>query len=115
VLGEVVLSVVLSVVVLSVVVLSVVVLSVVVLVGYGSVSCDVSSGCVQWVCPVGVRCGCFGWGVGEEVQLTCTSASSPSWWQARVGVVPKKPESVTSSTVSPMERTSVAFTKDTTM
>ena len=51
-LGEVVLGeVVLSVVVLSVVVLSVVVLSVVVLVGYGSVSCDVSSGCVQWVCP----------------------------------------------------------------
>ena len=28
-------------------------------------------------------------------------------------MVPRKPESVTSSTVSPMDRTSVAFTKDT--
>lgn len=32
-----------------------------------------------------------------------------------VGVVPRNPESVTSSTVSPIERTRVAFTKDTMM
>ena len=32
-----------------------------------------------------------------------------------MGVVPKNPESVTSSTVSPMLRTSVALTNDTTM
>ena len=42
-------------------------------------------------------------------------ASSPSLEQARVGVVPRKPESVTSSTVSPMERTRVAFVNDTTI
>ena len=32
-----------------------------------------------------------------------------------MGVVPRNPESVTSSTVSPMERTRVALVKDTTM
>jgi hypothetical protein len=35
--------------------------------------------------------------------------------QLRVGVVPKNPESVTSSTVSPIDKTRVAFTKDTMM
>lgn len=40
---------------------------------------------------------------------------SPSEEQPRVGVVPKKPESVTSSTVSPMDKTKVAFTNDTIM
>lgn len=47
--------------------------------------------------------------------LTCTRASSPSREQDRVGVVPRNPESVTSSTVSPIESTRVAFTKDTMM
>lgn len=47
--------------------------------------------------------------------LTCTKASSPSNEQDKVGVVPKNPESVTSSTVSPIDNTSVAFTKDTMM
>lgn len=42
-------------------------------------------------------------------------ASSPSLEQAKVGVVPRNPESVTSSTVSPMERTRVAFVNDTTI
>ncbi len=42
-------------------------------------------------------------------------ASSPSLEQARVGVVPRNPESVTSSTVSPMDRTRVAFVNDTTI
>lgn len=42
-------------------------------------------------------------------------ASSPSREQAMVGEVPRKPESVTSSTVSPMDRTRVALVKDTTM
>ena len=42
-------------------------------------------------------------------------ASSPSREHVRVGVVPRNPESVTSSTVSPIERTSVALVKDTTM
>ena len=46
---------------------------------------------------------------------TCTRASSPSCEQDNVGVVPRKPESVTSSTVSPIESTRVAFTKDTMM
>ena len=46
---------------------------------------------------------------------TCTRASSPSREQDRVGVVPRKPESVTSSTVSPMDSTRVALTKDTMM
>lgn len=47
-----------------------------------------------------------------EVQ-TCKRASSPSWWAAKVGVVPRNPEFVISSTVSPMERTRVAFVKET--
>ena len=42
-------------------------------------------------------------------------ASSPSLEQAKVGVVPRNPESVTSSTVSPIERTRVALVKDTTI
>lgn len=47
--------------------------------------------------------------------LTCTKASSPNKEQDKVGVVPRNPESVTSSTVSPIDNTSVAFTKDTMM
>jgi len=47
--------------------------------------------------------------------LTWTRASSPSWEHDKVGVVPRKPESVTSSTVSPIDSTSVAFTNDTMM
>lgn len=47
--------------------------------------------------------------------FTCTRASSPSCEHERVGAVPRKPVSVTSSTVSPIESTRVAFTKDTTM
>ena len=35
--------------------------------------------------------------------------------QFKVGVVPRKPESVTSSTVSPILKTRVAFTNDTMM
>lgn len=50
-----------------------------------------------------------------HVQCTCTNASSPKAEQLKVGVVPRKPESVTSSTVSPILSTSVAFTKDTMM
>lgn len=46
---------------------------------------------------------------------TWIRASSPNLEQARVGVVPRNPESVTSSTVSPIERTSVAFVNETTM
>lgn len=46
---------------------------------------------------------------------TCTSVSSLKAAQAKVGVVPKKPLSVTSSTVSPMDSTNVAFMKDTIM
>lgn len=46
---------------------------------------------------------------------TCTKASSPKAEQLRVGVVPRNPESVTSSTVSPILSTRVAFTKDTMM
>lgn len=46
---------------------------------------------------------------------TCTNASSPKAEQLRVGVVPRNPESVTSSTVSPMLSTRVALTKDTMM
>lgn len=46
---------------------------------------------------------------------TCKRASSPSCEQDRVGVVPRKPLSVTSSTVSPIDNTKVAFMKDTTM
>ena len=42
-------------------------------------------------------------------------ALSPRREHARVGVVPRNPESVTSSTVSPMERTRVALVKETTM
>jgi hypothetical protein len=49
----------------------------------------------------------------ENKNITCTNASSPSCEQDKVGVVPKKPESVTSSTVSPIDNTSVALTKDT--
>lgn len=45
--------------------------------------------------------------------ITWTKASSPNDEQLKVGVVPRKPESVTSSTVSPMDKTSVALTKDT--
>lgn len=45
--------------------------------------------------------------------ITCTKVSSLKAAQARVGVVPKKPLSVTSSTVSPMDKTKVAFMKDT--
>ena len=37
----------------------------------------------------------------------------PSAEHDNVGVVPRKPESVTSSTVSPMDNTSVALTNDT--
>lgn len=44
---------------------------------------------------------------------TCTKASSPRDEQQSVGVVPKNPLSVTSSTVSPILSTSVALTKDT--
>lgn len=51
----------------------------------------------------------------EDTALTWTKASSPSSEQESVGVVPRKPESVTSSTVSPMDRTKVALTKDTMM
>lgn len=51
----------------------------------------------------------------SNVQNTCTNASSPNAEQLKVGVVPRKPESVTSSTVSPILSTSVAFTKDTMM
>ena len=47
--------------------------------------------------------------------FTCNRASSPSCEQDNVGVVPRKPLSVTSSTVSPMDNTRVAFIKDTTM
>lgn len=46
---------------------------------------------------------------------TCTSASSPNAEQLNVGVVPRKPESVTSSTVSPILSTRVALTNDTMM
>ncbi|MPC81039.1 hypothetical protein E2C01_075639 [Portunus trituberculatus] len=48
-----------------------------------------------------------------RICLMPSGASSPSWEQANVGVVPRKPESVTSSTVSPMLSTRVALTKDT--
>lgn len=51
----------------------------------------------------------------SNVRNTCTNASSPKAEQLKVGVVPRKPESVTSSTVSPILSTSVAFTKDTMM
>ena len=47
--------------------------------------------------------------------LTCTTASSPNAEHDNVGVVPKNPESDTSSTVSPIDNTSVAFKKDTIM
>ncbi len=50
-----------------------------------------------------------------QFQVTCTRASSPREEQDSVGVVPRNPESVTSSTVSPMDNTKVAFTKDTMM
>lgn len=50
-----------------------------------------------------------------SVYRTCNSASSPSCEQDSVGVVPRKPLSVTSSTVSPMDKTRVAFMKDTTI
>ena len=46
---------------------------------------------------------------------TCNKASSPNNEQDNVGVVPRKPLSVTSSTVSPMDNTRVAFTNETTM
>ena len=39
----------------------------------------------------------------------------PSAEHDSVGVVPRKPESVTSSTVSPIDNTSVALTNDTIM
>ena len=42
-------------------------------------------------------------------------ASSPRREQARVGVVPRNPESVTSSTVSPIDSTRVALVNDTTI
>mmetsp|Transcript_33157 Transcript_33157/g.53759 ORF Transcript_33157/g.53759 Transcript_33157/m.53759 type:complete len:326 (-) Transcript_33157:926-1903(-) len=45
----------------------------------------------------------------------CNRESSPSKVTAMVGEVARKPLSVTSSTVSPMESTSVALRKDTTM
>ena len=50
-----------------------------------------------------------------SVYCTCNNASSPSCEQDSVGVVPRKPLSVTSSTVSPMDKTRVAFMKDTTI
>ena len=55
--------------------------------------------------------------VGELANSGCTwiRASSPRREQAKVGVVPRKPESVTSSTVSPMESTRVALVKETTI
>ena len=46
---------------------------------------------------------------------TCKSASSPISPHPRVGDVAKNPESDTSSTVSPMLSTRVAFRNDTTM
>lgn len=46
-------------------------------------------------------------------KFTCTKASALNAEHANVGVVPKKPLFVTSSTVSPIESTNVAFTKDT--
>ena len=45
----------------------------------------------------------------------CTIASSPRSEVCSVGVSGLRPESVTSSTVSPMESTRVALTKETTM
>lgn len=48
-------------------------------------------------------------------KLTWTAASSPKAEQDNVGVIPKNPESATSSTVSPIESTNVAFTNDTMM
>lgn len=48
-------------------------------------------------------------------QRTWMRALSPRREHARVGVVPRNPESVTSSTVSPMERTRVALVNETTM
>ena len=54
-------------------------------------------------------------GKGERGNITCTIESSPKRHVKRVGVSALRPESVTSSTVSPMERTKVALTKETTM
>lgn len=51
----------------------------------------------------------------DNSKRTWTRASSPSCEHDNVGVVPRNPESVTSSTVSPIDRTSVAFTNDTMM
>lgn len=45
--------------------------------------------------------------------ITCTRASSLKAEHDKVGVVPKKPLSVTSSTFSPIDNTNVAFTNDT--
>lgn len=44
---------------------------------------------------------------------TWTTASSPKTEHDNVGVVPKNPESDISSTVSPIDKTSVAFKNDT--
>ena len=54
-------------------------------------------------------------GAARDSGRTWRSESSPSWVTLTVGVVSKKPESATSSTDSPMESTTVAFTNDTTM
>lgn len=54
-------------------------------------------------------------GRGVGGRLTWRIASSPRSVQLRVGDVARRPLSVTSSTVSPIDSTSVAFTKDTTM
>ena len=53
--------------------------------------------------------------MGGGGNITCTIESSPKRHVKRVGVSALRPESVTSSTVSPMERTKVALTKETTM
>mmetsp|Transcript_14811 Transcript_14811/g.36277 ORF Transcript_14811/g.36277 Transcript_14811/m.36277 type:complete len:230 (+) Transcript_14811:790-1479(+) len=45
----------------------------------------------------------------------CSSELSPSRLALSVGVVPRNPESLTSSTVSPMDSTRVALVKETTM
>lgn len=47
--------------------------------------------------------------------FTCTMMSSPKSDVDKVSVVPRKPLSVTSSTVSPIDKTSVALKKETMM
>mmetsp|Transcript_33716 Transcript_33716/g.94873 ORF Transcript_33716/g.94873 Transcript_33716/m.94873 type:complete len:230 (-) Transcript_33716:1327-2016(-) len=46
---------------------------------------------------------------------TCSTLSSASSWTCRVGALSRNPESLTSSTVSPMDSTMVAFTNEMTM